>query len=77
VIATRESIDGPGNPNAPGLGSGKNSAVAEPTGDATAAGAAGSPLSLQPILAQVKVLMRSGGMLNPSAALKTITLLRE
>jgi hypothetical protein len=77
VIATREGADGPAKPKAPG----KGGTAAGVAGTATDAGGArgpdGAPLTLQGILAQVKNLMRSGGMQNPSAMLKTITLLGQ
>jgi len=76
LIAIREAVNGPTKPNPPG----KNSA-ATPTGAADSSGtplaADGGPVTLSSILAQVKVLMRQGGMQNPSAAIKTLTLLGQ
>lgn len=75
LIATREGADGLAKPKAPGKG---GAATGASSADAAGAkGADGAPLSLQGILAQVKNLMRSGGMQNPSAMLKTITLLGQ
>ena len=74
---TRENVDGPGKPGAPGQG-GSKAAAAKTGADGTGApGTATGPQSLQAILAQVRNLMRSGGMQNPSAMLKTITLLGQ
>lgn len=72
---TREAADGPGKPGTPGQGGPKT--VAARAGEQDTGGAATEPQSLQAILARVKNLMRSGGMQNPSAMLKTITLLGQ
>jgi hypothetical protein len=76
VVATREGIDAPARPGSPGLGAAK-SANGDQAANGSATGPDGAPQSLQSILAQVKSLMRSGGMQNPSAMLKTITLLGQ
>lgn len=78
LIATREVADGPGKPKSPGQGNGSTSSApgaSNPLSSGTAA-PDGVP-SVQSILAQVKALMRSGGMQNPSAMLKAITLLGQ
>lgn len=74
---TREAADGPGKPSTPGQGGSKATAAQSGAGTAGAPGTPTGPQSLQSILAQVKNLMRSGGMQNPSAMLKTVTLLGQ
>jgi hypothetical protein len=59
----------PGKPKAPGTA---GAAAKEP-----GRSGAQAPPSLQQILAQVKTLMRTGGMNNPSTAIKTLNLLSQ
>ncbi len=64
------SGNGPGKPAAPG-----NSTRA--LADGAAGNAAGGAPSLQQIMAQIKLLARSGGMNNPSAGLKIVGLIGQ
>ena len=72
IVATREATAIPGPPQAPGQ---RKSAAAD--GGTGARTVSPETASLQSILAQVKALMQTGGMQNPSAMLKTITLLGQ
>ena len=74
-IATREGAGGPEKPKAPGQAQTKSKTSDAPGGGAGQGGP--GALSVQSILAQVKSLMRTGGMQNPSAMLKTISLLGQ
>ncbi len=73
VIATQEHLDGPGKPKAPGKAGAADAGAAGGTG----AGTEDSQQSIQSILAQIRSLMRTGGMQNPSALMKTLTLLGQ
>jgi hypothetical protein len=76
AYSVRENLDTPGKPKSLGQGAGKNNEAGGSAAEGSHSADGATP-SLQTILAQVKSLMRSGGMQNPSAMLKTITLLGQ
>ena len=72
-----ETAEGPGRPKPLTKGRPAPAVSGSGSGNSSPSGPAAAPLSLDGILGQVQSLMRTGGMQNPSSALKAITLMGQ